>query len=446
MSSPSTSSLCPSPTRRSTMGPVITVAVAVAAGASLTAVQGCGEDGIGGKIAEQCGLACSEKGFVGGDAKISGIASIDAFFGAAIDLNASMRGLSGGLRAELDAIGASVGLAPGATGAEIRGAVEGYLEARVDGGLTIEYAPPKCEASIEASVAAAAECDASVDPGSVSVKCEGSCKAEAGVAVDCGASAELKCTGTAPGLDCSGTCTGSCAVELTAEAACDGTCRGSCNAGGSTMDGFEGKCSGMCMGECVVEASAGIDCSGKCEGSCEYTAPEGGCDASAEAHCEAMAGASVECSGGCEGKAEPPMVSAECEASVEAKASASVECSPPSLDIAFEFNAALEGDLAAQAEFRAWLEGFRAHFSAILALRAKAEGVASAAADLGTAATGAVQVAVEDLTADVNVAAAFGAVCALDELPIAGEAIVEASTALGAEITASAEVVAAFGG
>jgi hypothetical protein len=159
-----------------------------------------------------------------------------------------------------------------------------------------------------------------------------------------------------------------------------------------------------------------------------------------------MAGASVECSGGCEGKAEPPMVSAECEASVEAKASASVECSPPSLDIAFEFNASLEFDLAAQAEFRAWLEGFRAHFSAILALRAKAEGVASAAANLGAAATGAVQGAVDDLTADVNVAASFGAVCALDELPVAGDAILEASTALGTEITASAEVVAAFGG
>jgi hypothetical protein len=43
-------------------------------GVSALAVQGCDP----GDVAEQCGLACSAKGFVGGDAKISGIASIDA--------------------------------------------------------------------------------------------------------------------------------------------------------------------------------------------------------------------------------------------------------------------------------------------------------------------------------------------------------------------------------
>jgi hypothetical protein len=170
------------------------------------------------------------------------------------------------------------------------------------------------------------------------------------------------------------------------------------------------------------------------------------CDANAEAHCDAMAGGSVECSGGCEGKAEPTMVSAECEASVEAKASASIECSPPSLDIGFQFNASLQGDLNGQAEFRAWLEGFRGHFSALLALRAKADVVVDAAGNLSAAAGGAVTGAVEELSGEVNVQASFGAVCALAELPVAGEAIVEASGELSAEITGSAEVVSAFAG
>jgi hypothetical protein len=398
------------------------------------------------KIAEQCGLECSAKGFVGGDANISGIASIDAFFGLAIDLDARMRGLSGSLRLELDAIAASVGLQPGATGAEIRAALETHLAANVEGGLTIEYAAPECKASVDVAVSAAAECDAEVDPGMVSAKCEGTCAVEAGAMVDCGAEAELRCTGTAPGLDCQGTCSGSCAVELTAAAACDGTCRGSCTAGGSTMDGFDGRCAGECMGECVVDASAGIECEGKCEGSCEYTPPSGQCEADAQASCTASAGGSVECSGSCEGSVEPPMVSAECQATVDAKANASIECTPPSLDISFEFSAALEGDVDAQAEFRAWLEGFRARFAAIVALRAEGEAIVALAGDLGAAAEGAVGTAVDDLTADANVAAAFGAACALEELPIAADAIVASSAALSGEVAASLEIVAAVGG
>src|SRR5688572_14826480 len=77
-------------------------------------------------VAEQCGLDvnCEAGGFVEGKASISGVASIDSFFGAAIDLNASMLRLSGKLRAELDAIGASVGAEPGAAGAELKGKLE----------------------------------------------------------------------------------------------------------------------------------------------------------------------------------------------------------------------------------------------------------------------------------------------------------------------------------
>ena len=192
-------------------------------GFSAATVQGCDDGGPLGDLAEQCGLVCSAEGFVDGNAHISGIASIDSFFGAAIDLNAAMKGLSGSLRAELDAIAVSVGLEPGAAGADIKAAIQAKIAASVDGGLSIQYDPPKCEANIDVAVSAAAECDAEVDPGMVSVKCEGSCKAEAGVMVDCGASAELKCTGTAPDLACSGECSGSCVADFSAEAMCDST-------------------------------------------------------------------------------------------------------------------------------------------------------------------------------------------------------------------------------
>jgi hypothetical protein len=428
---------------RSSVPHVTVIGIGFLVGLALT-VPACEEVG---NVAKQCGLDvdCEAGGFAEGKASISGVASVDAFFGAAIDLDASMRGLSGEIRAELDAIGASVGVAPGAGGAEIAAAVDAHLAAYVEGGLTIDYQPARCAANIEASVAAAAQCDAEVDPGSVTVRCEGSCKAEAGVAVECEGGATLMCTGTAPGLQCDGTCSGSCAVELTAAASCDGTCRGSCTADGSTMDGFDGRCNAQCEGECVTQMSAGGTCNGNCEGSCEYKAPEGGCEASAEARCEAEAGASIECDAGCEGSAEPPMVSAECEATVDAKASASIECTPPTVDIAFSWSASVAGDVAAQAEFRAWLEGFRAHIAAIIALRAKGEVVGEAAVNLLAAADGAVRDAFTQLRGEAEPKLFIGAKCALLELPVAVGALQASAGALTGEVAATGEVFASIG-
>ncbi len=408
------------------------------AGVTVGAVQGCDPQ-------EACGLSCDSEAFVSGRASVSGVPSIDAFFGAAIDLDTAMRGVSGGLRAELDAIGASVGLAPGAGGAELSVAIDGMLAQYIDGGLTIDYQPPRCEASVEASLSAAAECDVEVDPGELTVECSGSCDAEAGVAVDCGANATLMCEGTAPGLQCEGTCSGSCVASLDAAANCDGTCRGTCEAGGSTMDGFDGRCAGMCTGECAVDVSAGATCNGRCDGNCEYTAPEGGCEASASASCEAEAGASIECDAGCQGTTEPPEVSAECTASVDAKASASLECTPPTLTFGFEFNAEVQTNMTAQAEFRAWLEGFRGHFGAILALRAKGDVVAQAAVDLSAAGSSAVEGAVQELTASGDLKASLGAGCALGQLPDVADALATSSGQLAGNLQASVEVIGAFG-
>ena len=416
----------------------------------ITSTSACGEDGPLGDIAEQCGLDidCEAGGFAEGKASISGVASIDSFFGAAIDLDASMRGLSGELRAELDAIAVSVGAQPGAGGAEIADQLDVFLEGYISGGLTIEYQPPRCAANLEVSAAAAAECDAEVDPGSVSVRCEGSCTLDASAEATCEGGATVMCSGTAPMLDCSGgTCTGSCSVELTAEAQCDGTCRGTCRVGDTEMNDFEGTCQGQCQGQCVADLSAGGQCGGSCEGQCDWEPGAAGCSADATLRCEAEAGASVECNGTCEGSAEPPSVSAECEATVEAKADASIECTPPTLALAFEWN----GEAAAKPatprpSFAPGSKAFRAHLSAIIALRAKADVVVDASANLAAEARTTIQTAVEDLDGDASLKVAFGARCALLELPVAAESLEASVSGLATEIDAAVTVVGRAGG
>lgn len=411
----------------------------------------CDRDGSGnsvvGNIAEQCGLDinCEAGGVLEGNAHVSGIASIDSFFGAVIDLDARMGQVRGTLRAELDAIAASVGLPAGSGGAEIRAAIEGRLSAAIDGSLQIRAEPARCETSVEVVAAASAECDASVDPGEVSFACEGSCEVEAGVMVDCGAEAELHCTVTAPSVQCDGMCTGSCQVEAGAQ--CEGTCQGGCN-GTCSVENADGTCNGRCDGECTgsCELEVAASCQGQCQGQCDYVEPSGQCDASAQAHCDAQAGGSVECDAGCSGSAEPPSVSAECEASVEAKASASVECTPPQLAIDWQWSAALEGDVQAQAEFRGWINGLRLHYSAILAARAQADLIVEAGNGLIQASGGAVTDAVAELEGGANVRLAIGAACALGELPVAADVLTASVGELSAEVSAAAEVGGALGG
>jgi hypothetical protein len=410
-------------------------------GFTMSVTQGC-DDGPIGDLAKQCGLVCGA--YVDGEANISGLANVDAFFGAALDVTASINDLDASIRASIDRIAFSLGLEAGATPAEIKGAFDAKFGAALDGGLRIDFAPPRCEASVEVMASAAASCDVEVDPGSVEFECSGGCQVEAGVEVDCGASAELKCSGTPPGLACEGECSGSCAVDISAGASCEGTCNGQCDGtcSLSNADGeCRGECSGECRGECEVNMEAGGSCEGRCQGSCEWTPPSGQCEANVEAKCEAMAGGSVECSGRCEGSAQAPSVSAECEASVEAKASASVECRPPTLEISFHFSASASADV--QGEFKAFLGTFRAEFAAILAARAKAEIIADAFAKLAATGEGAVRGAI-DVAADGDFKMKFGAACALAALPDAVAGIGAASTKLSGSIQASAQMSASF--
>ena len=408
---------------------------------AVASTSGCDSD-----LLEACGLACNETAFIEGSASVSGIPSVDAFFGAALDVEAAALDISGGLRGELDAIAVSVGLEPGAGGADIAAAVNAQFAANLEGGITIEFLPPRCEASFEVAASAAADWDGEVEPGSVSVSCEGSCEVEAGVEVDCGAEATLTCTGTAPNLECSGECSGTCSLDVSAGGACEGTCNGECDAECSlrNADGScAGECSGMCTGECEIEMEAGAMCEGKCGGECTYEAPEGGCEASASAQCEAMAGGSVECDAACEGTVTEPSVSAECEATVEAKAEANIECFPPELSVNYHLAADVAGDVDAKVAFTAWLEGFKGNLSAIIAMRAKGEILVGTVGKL----TGAGQVAIEDLgdtlEASADLKVSIGGACALLNLPDAISAVTDAATSLGGSVSASAEFMGA---
>ena len=238
-------------------------------GVGATSLQGCDD------LAEQCGLTCPSKGILEGNASISGIASVDAFFGAVVDFQGAVNGVNANIRAELDKMALSVGLPAGSSGAEIKAAIQGKISAAVSGGLQIKYEPARCQASVEVAASAAAECDVDVDPGSVEVRCEGSCNIDASAQADCSASGELKCVGTAPNLECSGSCKGSCNLEVAAT--CEGTCRGTCNGTCSVTDS-SGNCAGSCEGTCEgsCELSAGGSLQGSLSASAEITAAVGG--------------------------------------------------------------------------------------------------------------------------------------------------------------------------
>src|SRR5689334_2197193 len=74
--------------------------------------QACGKDGAlpgGGALLEQCGLVCAEEGIAEGNASISGIPNIDAFFSSVVNFNVKANGISANIEAELAKIRASVG-------------------------------------------------------------------------------------------------------------------------------------------------------------------------------------------------------------------------------------------------------------------------------------------------------------------------------------------------
>ena len=391
-----------------------------------------------------CGLGCPDEGLADGNASISGIASVDAFFAAVVGFDKAALEVKAGVDAELRAIAVSLDLDAGAGAADIRAALTARFEDRIEGGLKVKYAPPRCTVDAKVAIDASAKCDAEIDPGMVSVECKGTCTVDASASASCDASAKVMCKGTAPELQCSGTCTGTC--ELGGDLQCNGTCNGECD-GECSVTGADGQCAGECMGKCMgsCELKAGAACDGNCQGSCEYEAPGGQCEAGAEVRCQAAADASAECNGSCDGEVVPPKAKAECEASVEAEAKMQAQCTPPSLEILWQWKAGFEDELE-RAKFKAWVEGFRLRYAGLLAASARAELVLGAGAGLGGAAVDLLGSLPGEISGDGDLRASLGLPCALAELETVGTLLQSGSGALSGSVSAVGEISAALAG
>lgn len=351
-------------------------------GVAVTSVQGCdGDNGLpGGDICGPCGSIAT------GQLSISGNARLDGFFTAVADMGKATATIQGQFEADVRALAQIYGMAEGEIDAafisDLKAKIKADFSANVSGGIKLVYKAPECKADISVSVEAQAsceanaECDVQVDPGMASVQCEGTCSGSC--SGNC--TGEVKCRTPSAGISCSGTCEGTC--QLDAAAACEGTCHGECsgNCSLTNADGqCEGQCDGMCTGSCELNAKA--ECGGTCHGTCYAEADPGGCEGAVECNgsCDA------ECSGSCEGSFKPPSASANCEASADCQASASaqaeanIECTPPSLDWQFEFNAGV--DAAAQAAFIARLGELRVRGTAILQGLARAEALINGKVD-----------------------------------------------------------------
>ncbi len=340
------------------------------AGLAVTAVQGCDADDICGP----CGTIAN------GSLSISGSAKLDGFFNATATLTGATARIRGEFDANIRALAEVYGMVDAdatidaAFVTDLVTMIKADISGSVDGGLKINYKAPSCQANVSVAVdaqakcEASAECDVKVDPGKVEVECAGTC--EGGCSGKC--EGALSCAVKGPSIECDGSCEGAC--ELNAAAACDGTCHGTCEGTCSSTDAngqCNGRCDGMCEGSCEFAAAA--KCEGKCSGTC--LVEQGSASCTAEAECRGTCDA--KCSGGCKGEATPPSASANCEAtadcqaSASAQANASLECTPPSLEIGFAFNAKLMGDVSAQAAFVARIGELKVRGAAILQGAAK---------------------------------------------------------------------------
>jgi hypothetical protein len=403
------------------------------------------------KTAAACGLACpgdkndmgaTIKGIAEGNAAISGVASVDAFFGQVINFQNAAGGVAGGIKAQLDAIRGDFGIK---ASADLAAELDAQFKANLEGSVTFKAEPAKCEADVKASFEAKARCDGEVNPGKLEVDCKGSCEVDASVEAKCDAGADLECTFVPPNFTCEGSCQGTCTADLKAKAACSGTCRGSCdgscsayvkNAQGQAE--CAGQCSGMCMGSCEADLSVSAKCDGQCKGQCTVTNPMGGCKAAVHADCKAKADASVKCEGKCEGDFEPPSAKVECKAAARASAKINVQCTPPRVQLAYKLKAGVEAK--AQAKFEAALKTLvSARLPALKASLAQADSVTGAGKDLVASAGGAVKGAF-DVVGSGNVRVSFGLSCAVVELPKVQAVIEKSTTSLKTQIDAAAKV------
>ena len=270
--------------------------------------------------------------------------------------------------------------------------------------------PPHCRASLDTMAQCVAECDAQVEPGSVTVECEpgklsGVCEAECRGRCDLQAAAQ-----------CSGTCEGSCSAKFSGT--CGGQCRGTCD--GKKVDGAS--CAGTCVGSCSALAEG--TCGGQCSGSCHMDAA-GQCNGTCVGSCSTEMKAPT-----CEGEIEPPKASAECNAACETKVQADVECVPAKVALVIEGSA----DAQLAATFRAAIErNLPAVLEIAIGMKDQALGVAG---DVKAVVSG-VQATVRSLQAAPEVGARLAACVA-----VPFEAAFDAAASLQANVDVSVQVQA----
>lgn len=425
-------------------------------GAMLAA--GCSEDngGLpgGDDICGPCGTIAT------GDVGISGDARLDGFFKALGNMTNVTATIQGDFDANIRALAAVydvdiTGEINAGVVTQLNTAIQADIAANVQGELTVDYQPPRCEASVNVAVEAQAKCEVKagcevmVDPGEASVTCEGTCSGSCSA----GCSGDFSCEVQAPSIACEGRCEGACTLEAAAE--CSGTCRGECNGTCSAQDS-EGNCAGSCDGTCegTCELAVAAECEGECTGKCLVN--QGSAQCTGEVSCRGEC--TGECTGGCEGSFTPPSASADCDASADcqasakAEANASLECTPPQLNIDFTYSAAAEANLQAQAEFSARLTELKARGVAIVQGAAKYEALLTGSvegrvvftpsplAELRTSVTG---FANADAFARFDIPAAK-IPCALDAFGEAAAALSSLGTSTTATLSAQAEFVSAF--
>jgi hypothetical protein len=433
----------------------------------LMCVLSCGKKGSGGglpaldtvvtALAAQCGLVCPGgmldgvmvKGVVDGNAAISGVPSVDAFFGAVVNYQTAADNVSAGIEAQLNLIKGDFGLA--AT-EKLQTALKAQFDANLEGGVVFQYQPPRCAVDAAATLQAQARCEGKVDPGSVMVECDGGCNVQASADVKCAADVDLKCTYTGPTVDCKGSCSGTCEAKLDAAAKCSGTCRGMCMGSCSAFSDEKGtqcagSCDGMCMGSCEAKLEASAECKGTCRGECTVTNPTGGCMGAARAECHATAKAKVMCEGKCEGEFTPPMAKVECQASAKAEAHLNVQCTPPTLALSYKLKAKAGAELMAQAKFEGALRSLvSVRLPALLQASARATSIATAGEGLRVSAGDAVKASFTTLAkADASLKATFGVKCAFDELPRVDTAIKTSTERLSMDLMDVKDVKSACG-
>jgi hypothetical protein len=407
------------------------------------------------------GDICGECGEIAkGDVGISGDVRLDGFFKAL----GSMQNATGTIQADFDtnirALAAVydvnlTGQINAAAVGQLTAAIRADLTANVEGSVSVDYQPPRCQASLDVAVEAQASCEVKAgceiqaDPGQVSVACEGQCSG--GCDAEC--SGAFSCEVEAPSITCTGKCEGACTLE--AAATCEGTCRGTCTGECSARDG-EGNCAGECTGDCTgtCELAVAAECSGSCSGKCLVEQGSAQCDASAS--CRGSCSGS--CSGGCEGSFTPPSASAscdaaaDCQASAKAEANASLECTPPQFKLDYAFAGGANVDLEAQAAFSARITELKARGLAIVQGAAKYEALltgkvegrtvveTSPLAQLRSSVTG---LASADAIADFDVPAGK-LPCVLPAFQEAGRMLGSLATDTAGTLEAQASFVGAF--